>query len=319
MRGPATLLVPFLVVAAACSTSGGSTPASSSAATAGPAATGTGMPMTGASASSPGQSSGLPSPDAPLPVGAVALAEDLASTTTALRSAVERWLGDGSTDAWPPPENVQLLGLHQQRLYRTLAAAPALARNVLGRLPGNVRGEARDDVAAGAALLSLARPVSDPGALRTRPPEPAAVLLGYYREAQRRFGVDWQLLAAVNFIESKFGRVVSPSWAGAQGPMQFIPSTWATYGMGGDVRDPRDAIMGAANYLRASGALQDEWRAVYAYNPVPSYVSAVLHYAKRMRQDPRAYYAYYTWQVYVLTKHGAVRLTGPGVKAPGSG
>jgi hypothetical protein len=250
-------------------------------------------------------------------VGAVALAEDVASTTLALRKAIERWIGSGSTDAWPPPEDVELLGLHQQRLYRTLAAAPALARNVLGRLPGDVRGEAHDDVAAGAALLSLARPVSDPRALRTRRPELAAVLLGYYREAQRRFGIDWQLLAAVNFVESKFGRVVSPSWAGAQGPMQFIRSTWAAYGMGGDVHDPRDAIMGAASYLHASGAPQDERRAVYAYNPIPAYVEAILHYANRIRRDPRAFYAYYTWQVYVLTKHGAVRLTGPGVDVAG--
>jgi hypothetical protein len=245
-------------------------------------------------------------------VGAAALASDLARTTLALRSAIERWIRDGTTRAWPPPEPVELLALHQQELYRTLSASPALAGNVLRRLPASVRGEAHDDIAAGTALLSLAHPVADPGALRTRPPEPAAALLAMYREAQRRFVVAWQLLAAVNLVESKFGRVISPSWAGAQGPMQFIPSTWAAYGMGGDVHDPRDAIMGAANYLHASGAPADERRAVYAYNPVPAYVTAILHYAHRMRRDPRTYYAYYSWQVFVLTEHGAVRLTGPG-------
>ena len=65
---------------------------------------------------------------------------------------------------------------------------------------------------------------------------PADVLLGYYREAQQRFGVSWEILAAVNFVESRFGRVVSPSWAAARGPMQFIRPTWAAYGLGGDVR-----------------------------------------------------------------------------------
>ncbi len=116
-----------------------------------------------------------------------------------------------------------------------------------------------------------------------------------------------------NYTESKFGRVVSASSAGAQGPMQFIPSTWAAYGLGGDVHEPHDAILGAANYLHASGAPADYRVALYHYNPVPEYVDSVMRYARQMTRDPRTFYAYYNWQVFVLTKHGEVRLTGPGL------
>jgi membrane-bound lytic murein transglycosylase B len=114
------------------------------------------------------------------------------------------------------------------------------------------------------------------------------------------------------YVESKFGRVVSSSSAGAQGPMQFLPSTWEAYGLGGDVRDPRDAIMGAANYLRASGAPGDGRAALYAYNPVRPYGDAVLAYARAIARDRSVFYELYAWQVYVVTERGDVRQTGPG-------
>jgi membrane-bound lytic murein transglycosylase B len=95
--------------------------------------------------------------------------------------------------------------------------------------------------------------------------------------------------------------------------MQFIPSTWKAYGLGGDVHDPHDAIMGAANYLHASGAPGDDARALYAYNPSDAYVRAVMIYERRMMADPLAFYAYYNWQVFVATPTGDKRLTGPGL------
>jgi len=255
----------------------------------------------------------LPAPDTPVPADPAGLAERLTSTTMALRDAIGAWTTEGDPSTWPPPEAVQLLALYQQRLYRALAGEPALADATIALLPASVAAEARSNLTAANALASLAHVTTHPNQMRTRPPAPAAALLGYYREAEQRFGVAWQVLAAVNFLESKFGRVVSASWAGAQGPMQFMPATWAAYGMGGDVQDPRDAIMGAANYLSASGAPADYRRALYAYNPVRAYVDAVLAYAHQMMRDPRTFYAYYNWQVFVLTKNGAVRLTGPGV------
>jgi membrane-bound lytic murein transglycosylase B len=94
--------------------------------------------------------------------------------------------------------------------------------------------------------------------------------------------------------------------------MQFIPSTWRAAGMGGNVHDPHDAIQGAANYLRASGAPGSYSRALYAYNNSPLYVRAVLRFARRMAIDRRTYYALWSWQVWVRTRRGDVRLTGPG-------
>ena len=116
----------------------------------------------------------------------------------------------------------------------------------------------------------------------------------------------------MNIVESGFGRLRNDSTAGAQGPMQFLPSTWRAYGMGGDVHDPHDAILGAANYLRASGAPRSYRRALYAYNPSGLYVSAVLRYARRMAASRRGYFNLYAWQVFVRTPSRDIRLTGPG-------
>ncbi|HEY3023520.1 MAG TPA: hypothetical protein VGK11_07800 [Actinomycetota bacterium] len=104
----------------------------------------------------------------------------------------------------------------------------------------------------------------------------------------------------------------SASSVGAQGPMRFIPSTWAANGLGGDVHDPHDAILGAANYLRASGAPENYRLALYHYNPVPEYVDAVMRYAAP--DDPRPQDVLRVLQLAGLRahKHGEVRLTGPG-------
>jgi len=93
--------------------------------------------------------------------------------------------------------------------------------------------------------------------------------------------------------------------------MQFLPSTWQAYGLGGNIDDPHDAVIGAANYLRANGAPGDERRALYAYNHSDRYVDAVLLLADRMRNEPRSVYALYAWQVFVVTTGGDIRITGP--------
>jgi membrane-bound lytic murein transglycosylase B len=94
--------------------------------------------------------------------------------------------------------------------------------------------------------------------------------------------------------------------------MQFLPSTWRRYGMGGDIEDPGDAILGAANYLWAAGAAHDLDRALFAYNHSTSYVRAIRRFAGRMRADERTFLTYYAWQVFVRTPTGSRRLTGPG-------
>jgi membrane-bound lytic murein transglycosylase B len=128
-----------------------------------------------------------------------------------------------------------------------------------------------------------------------QPPGPGT-LLGYFHQAQARFGVRWQYLAAIEFIETRFGRIRGPSSAGAQGPMQFLPATWARYGSG-NINNQRDAIMAAARFLVANGAPGDMATALYHYNNSTDYVAAVQDYAGRMRADPRAYDGYYNWQV----------------------
>jgi hypothetical protein len=182
-----------------------------------------------------------------------------------------------------------------------------------------VREEAADTVAARRALADIPEGDPDddgeepePPSIRTGPPEPPDLLREHYERAQERFGVRWELLAAVNFVESGFGRLRNSSVAGARGPMQFIPATWEAYGMDGDIEDPRDAILGAANYLSASGAPEDQEGALFAYNRSTSYGEAVSRHAEAIDRDPRHFYALYSWQVYVAGPDGAKRITGPG-------
>jgi hypothetical protein len=253
-----------------------------------------------------------PAPDASIPRDPTALAKRLTATQGALGRAVDAWREHGDPSRGSPPEDVILYALDQQRIHLLLSARPRLAHAVLGRLPASVAAHARATIRARRKLAALATPQRRQR-FRVGPPEPAGVLLRHYREAQHRFGVSWHVLAAVNLVESAFGRMRNQSTAGAQGPMQFIPSTWAAYGMGGDLRDPHDAILGAANYLHANGAPRDYGRALYAYNRSRLYVDAVLAYADRIRSDARNFFTYYAWQVFVRTPAGVRRITGPGL------
>jgi membrane-bound lytic murein transglycosylase B len=253
-----------------------------------------------------------PDPQERLPTGPQALGERLRDTEARLDRAVGAWLRDGDPARGEPPEDVTLLALDQQRALRLLARRPDLERRVLARQPPERRTAARR-IAGALRALGRLTPPSRRSRLRTGPPLPAGRLLGFYRREERRHGVPWHVLAAVNLVESAFGRLRNDSVAGAQGPMQFVPETWAAYGLGGDVHDPADAIRGAANYLAASGARRSHARALYAYNRSPLYVRAVLAYARTMARRPRAFYELYAWQAYMRTKRGEVRLTGPGL------
>jgi membrane-bound lytic murein transglycosylase B len=262
------------------------------------------------------EAAALPRPDEPIPRDPGRLAERVTAATAALHQAIDRWRSEGDTRTRTPTE-VTLHALHHQRIHLLLTSRPRLASRVIPRLPAHVARDVRTTIAARRGLARLTPPVPLER-FSTGPALPAGVLLDHYREAQRRFGVGWPVLGAVNFVESAFGRLRNESVAGARGPMQFIPSTWEAYGMGGDVRDPHDAILGAANYLRSSGAPGDYARALYAYNPSRAYVAAVLGYARHIRRDPRAYFAYHSWQVFVRTPAGTRRITGPAPRAAGS-
>lgn len=188
-------------------------------------------------------------------------------------------------------------GMFEQLATLELQAETARDRRAtLARLGPQAAASMRANLDAAASLSGI-------GALQKRlppwrivqPPAPAT-LLAYFRAAQSRFGVPWQDLAAIEFIETRFGRIRGLSSAGAQGPMQFMAATWARYGRGG-IDNQRDAIMSAARYLRANGAPGAMADALYHYNNSLGYVRAVEDFARRMRSDARAYYGYYYWQV----------------------
>jgi len=130
-----------------------------------------------------------------------------------------------------------------------------------------------------------------PDATATQAPLPYAQLLGLWQQAGAEYGVPWQVLAAINKIESNFGRNMGPSSAGAIGWMQFMPSTWMRWGVdanGDGVADPwnaNDAIFSAARYLAAAGAPNDLYRAVFAYNHADWYVREVLALASLYETD----------------------------------
>jgi len=110
-------------------------------------------------------------------------------------------------------------------------------------------------------------------------------LIPVYQAASQRYRLGERgvsILAAINMIETGFGRNLGPSSAGAYGWMQFMPATWSAYGVDADrdgtrdPADPDDAIHAAARYLQASGAPRDWYRAIFAYNHADWYVQQVL-------------------------------------------
>jgi murein DD-endopeptidase MepM/ murein hydrolase activator NlpD len=132
--------------------------------------------------------------------------------------------------------------------------------------------------------------LSLPFALTTPPSAPEQLsydqLLGIWQRAGAAYGIQWQVLAAINKVESDFGRNMGPSSAGAIGWMQFMPSTWLRWGTdanGDGVADPwnaEDAIFSAARYLAASGGQTDISRAIFSYNHAQWYVNEVLRDAQ---------------------------------------
>jgi membrane-bound lytic murein transglycosylase B len=118
-------------------------------------------------------------------------------------------------------------------------------------------------------------------------------LLPIYQAASVQYGVPWQILAAINEIETNYGTDQSVSTAGAVGWMQFMPATWIQYGVDAlnsgyaDPYNPVDAIFAAARYLRAAGAGTDLHGAILAYNHSEEYAKSVLLRAKLISSYPK--------------------------------
>ena len=157
--------------------------------------------------------------------------------------------------------------------------------------PRDATGDAPTLAADSPASLSLPLTPRIPGMLLDGfriPP----FLLPIYQAAGMEYGIRWEILAAINEIETDYGRNLNVSSAGAQGWMQFMPPTWKAYGVDAnrdgkrDPYNPVDAIFAAARYLRASGADKDLRGAIFAYNRADWYVDSVLSRARRLRALP---------------------------------
>jgi hypothetical protein len=201
------------------------------------------------------------------------------------------------------------LAHQQQVIYRVLAHRQNLAAEVRQRLPPRWQAVADQHLAARRAFIAMHRGQRRSAMLpawRIIPPEPAANLLALYRSASTQTGIPWEVLAAVNLVESGMGRIDGVSVADAHGPMQFLPSTWAEAGIGngGDIRRPADAIPAAARYLVRRGGLRDLRRGLWGYNNSRHYGDAVLAYAALLKSDPAAYRGLYHWEIHFASAAG---------------
>jgi hypothetical protein len=237
------------------------------------------------------------------PVSAVPAVGGGPARLAGLLSSAEAVLGEAGAS----PAALARQALIVQLVCLRVAAHPGWAGRVIGQAARAQRAAAAADIAATADLVALTPPAARLPRWRIVPPEDLAALRADYRAAAEATGVGWSYLAAINFVETDFGRIAGLSSAGAEGPMQFLPATWAIYGHG-DVYRPRDAIFAAARFLAGHGAPGDIGSALYAYNPSWRYVDAVLRYARRLRADPNALPGYYHRAVIYRLARGWVLL-----------
>jgi len=232
--------------------------------------------------------------DTPVPRTPAAAAASLKQVERALRAPTTR------------PADLPRLGWEQQNAYRALTAHPDWLPRVLAKVPADVQPIVTANESAGRNLEALGGEGPRPRHLpdwNIVSPLPVEVLRSYYGEAEAATGIPWAYFASIHLVETRLGRIRGTSTAGAQGPMQFIPETWARYGQG-DINDNHDAILAAGRLLQANGAPGDIGRALFRYNNSQRYVDAVQAYAQLMLSDERAFLGYYQWQVYSATTKG---------------
>ncbi len=232
------------------------------------------------------------------PTSAIEFAAELSRAELAVRNTS---LDPTLTTQW---------GRRQQRLYRLLALNESLADETMTLVEDEVRFAVEQNWLARKELSSLVTSGKLSTVLpawRVREPLPVAELRTYYEESEAISGIEWEYLAAINLIETRMGRIQGLSTAGATGPMQFLPTTWAEC-CDGDPTLDRDAIIGAGVYLRARGGPDNMERALFGYNNSDYYVAAVSAYAAVLRDDPGALRGYHAWEVYFRAEPGLVRI-----------
>src|SRR5215210_1051500 len=217
-----------------------------------------------------------------------------ASGTLMASQSLRRRASALETDAEATVVTAAQVAQRQEELAALLAEAEA----TLARLSSRARTLAAAEAAA-VRLRALAAQVARTAAervARARAVEVPRNLRPVYVGAARTCkGLPWTVLAAIGQVETGHGRNTSTSYAGAQGPMQFMPETFAIYGVDGnhdgftDIYDPVDAIFSAANYLCANGAGRGEdalARAIWHYNHADWYVALVLKIASQLAAKP---------------------------------
>ncbi|AQT83168.1 lytic transglycosylase [Mycolicibacterium litorale] len=224
------------------------------------------------------------------------LGDDLVADETALR------------DPATPEAALLTAARRQQAAYRSIGHHPDWDAVIRARIPPSLAEVYERNVDARRQLNALVHVRDTLPAWHIEQPAPAEQLLGFYREAEAASGVGWNYLAAINLIETRLGSITGVSTAGADGPMQFLPATFAAYGDGGDIRSPRDSILAAGRYLAANDFATDPDHAIYRYNHSDHYVAAVKQYAAVLGADPAAFAGYYRWDVYCATVDGDVLL-----------
>jgi hypothetical protein len=292
------LVAAFAVFAAACSAGGGSKAPAPGPATVVQAA----VPTTAVPTTLAPTTSTLPGA---VPVAALASVPADAATMASALASTEGTIHDAAT----PLASVPGIGATEQRLVATVASHPDWVGPVLAALPAPLRAGVSSAITGDRELSSIPGPT--PTAIPSWTivaPLPADQLLADYQKTQAATGVAWTILAAINLVETRMGRIVVPASAIAQGPMQFLAGTWAAYGGGGDIHDPGDAIAAAGRLLQANGAARDLTTALHHYNTSPHYARGVQAFAAAMAADIRAFYAFYGWRVYVNTTVGTFLL-----------
>jgi membrane-bound lytic murein transglycosylase B len=219
------------------------------------------------------------------------------TTTTAPTATTPAASTPASTPAVQPQAPVVVLQRKQQATESaptTVQATPTSTSNTAETpkttAANNVAGSPQTVAQAGSLASVLANSQASEQALEFyRVP---AFLLPIYKAAAVQYGVPWQILAAINEIETDYGNDLSVSSAGAVGWMQFMPSTWLQYGVDAldagyaDPYNPVDAIFAAARYLRAAGAATSLRGAILAYNHSEEYAESVLLRAKLISTYP---------------------------------
>ncbi|MFI4978282.1 MAG: lytic murein transglycosylase, partial [Solirubrobacterales bacterium] len=257
------------------STEGSSTPVTTSSAGAGIQDGGTGQPST-TTTTIPVPSSTSTGPQAGIPAPAVSEAPTVVlqrrQKTTAGRNVSRRV---SARHAQPTTGGANASKGRAPSGSNNVAPAPQLVAAQAGALAAELAGSAASVQALSYYRIPL-------------------FLLPIYQAAAVQYGVPWQILAAINEVETNYGSDQSVSTAGAVGWMQFMPATWAEYGVDAlnagyaDPYNPVDAIFAAARYLKAAGASSNLRAAILAYNHSAEYVSSVLLRARLISKYPTA-------------------------------